>query len=264
MSASKTPSVPAVERALLLLESLAESKNGLSLAQLVERSGLPKSSLHCLLLTLERANYLHRSPQTGRYMFGLKLFGLANTSLSGLRIREQAAPFLVDLMERTRLTVHMGVLEQNEAVVIAKYDPPSSTVATWRGQRMGIHCSGLGKVLAAYLPFEELQSLYNVRRFSRHNENTITSLRKFEDDLKRIRVRMYAVDDEESEIGWRCIGAPIFNETGSTVAAVSVAGTVHQIHSDNLTRIAETVRHCALEISYFLGYLKEANAYKRA
>jgi DNA-binding IclR family transcriptional regulator len=267
MAADRTPSVPAVERALLLMESLAHSRNGLSLSQFVESSNLPKSSIHCLLLTLERLGYLHRSKQTGRYMFGLKLFGLANTSLNGLPIREQAAPFLMQLMEQTNLTVHMGVLDKYEAVLVAKYDPPGSNgLATWRGKRMEVHCTGIGKALGAYMPETDLKMLHRLRKFPRHNENTLSTLRKVQDDFSKIRQRAYSIDDEEDEIGWRCLGAPVFGDDGKPVAAVSIAGTIHQIHSTNLPQLAKTLTACTTALSYSWGYLKneETDAYQRA
>ncbi len=267
MNASRTPSVPAVERALHLMEALSHSRNGLSLSQFVESSNLPKSSIHCLLLTLERMGYLHRSTQTGRYMFGLKLFGLANTSLGGLTIREQASPFLMQLMEKTNLTVHMGVLDQHEAVLIAKYDPPGSNgLATWRGKRMEIHCTGIGKALGAYMPEEDVKTVYRLRKFPRHNENTLSTLRRVQEEFAKIRHRSYAIDDEEDEIGWRCLGAPVFDDAGKPVAAVSIAGTIHQIRSDNLPQLAEILKTCTTAISYSWGYAgnKEADAYQRA
>lgn len=271
MNASRTPSVPAVDRALCIMESLASSKNGLSLSQLVESSNLPKSSIHCLLLTLERRGYLHRSEQTGRYMFGLKLFGLANSSLSSLPIREQAAPFLLQLMEQTGLTVHMGVMAQYEAVLVAKYAPPGSKgLATWRGKRMEVHCTGIGKALGAHMSEEELEALYKIRKFPRHNENTLSTLRRLQDDFSKTLQRGYAIDDEEDEIGWRCIGAVVYNDVGVPVAAVSVAGTINQIRADNISRLAETLRACATAISYSWGYMNkevtavETNAYQPA
>ena len=271
MNASRTPSVPAVERALCLMESLAHSKNGLSLSQLVESSNLPKSSIHCLLLTLERTGYLHRSEQTGRYMFGLKFFGLANTSLSSLPIREQAAPFLMQLMEQTGLTVHMGVLDKYEAVLIARYDPPGSKgLATWRGKRMELHCTGIGKALGAHMSEADLNALHQQRKFPRHNENTISTLRRLQEEYAKILQRGYAIDDEEDEIGWRCLGAVIYDDTCVPVAAISIAGTIHQIHADNLTRLANILKSCAAAISYSWGYLntkemvRETDAYQPA
>src|ERR1017187_4720325 len=93
MLAAKTQSVPALERALSILESLSKSKHGLTLSQLSRSLELPKSSVHCLLLTFERHGYLHRADRSGRYRLGLRLCDLANVALSGVMLRDQAAPF---------------------------------------------------------------------------------------------------------------------------------------------------------------------------
>src|SRR5437763_16635043 len=94
-----TQSVPALEKAFSILEMLAVSGTGLTLPELVRRSKLPKSSVHCILITLQRQEYLYRNQSTGRYMFGLKLFSLANMAISGLQLREQALPHLYALMQ---------------------------------------------------------------------------------------------------------------------------------------------------------------------
>ena len=207
----KTPSVPAVERVLSILELLAGSRAGMPLPDIARELGLPKSSVHCLLVTLERRGYLHRNERTGCYLFGSKLFSLGNLALSGRELRDVAAPFLRALMEKTRLTVHLAVLERNEAVIIDKVEPSSMfKLATWLGKRMDVHCTGVGKALIAYLPDEELRRLVEERGLPRHNENSIVTIRKLKDELVRARRRGYAIDDEEDEIGLRCIGAPDF------------------------------------------------------
>src|ERR1041385_141614 len=100
----KTPSVPALERGLAVLELLASSRSGLTLPEISKELQLPKSSVHCLLVTLERHRYLHRNERTSRYMFGSRLYSLGNMSLSGLQVRQVAAPHMHTLTERTGLT----------------------------------------------------------------------------------------------------------------------------------------------------------------
>lgn len=253
MAGIKTPSVPAVDKALSALELLAQSRTGLTLGELTRRMALPKSSVHCLLLTLERRGYLHRNEKS-RYLFGLKLFGLANMALSGIGLREKALPFLKALMARTRLTVHLAMLEQGEAVLIEKVEPPNVyRLATWLGKRMDVHCTGLGKALIAHLPEEEVDSLVRERGLPRHNDNTICSPRRLREELARIRKAGYALDDEEDELGARCIGAAIFRSEGKVVAAVSVSGTTAQITSENVATIAEQVKECAASITAVLA-----------
>ncbi|MEO7145737.1 MAG: IclR family transcriptional regulator [Bryobacteraceae bacterium] len=255
MAQLKTPSVPALERALSILELLARSSNGLSLPELARRLKLPKSSVHCLLLTLERRKYLQRNDNTHRYLFGNRLFGLANMALSGTGLRERAAPFLRALMERTGLTVHAAILERNEAVLVAKAEPAGIfRLATWIGKRMDAHCTGVGKALIAYLPDSELSLLIAERGLPRHNDNTISSVRKLKEELARVRKLGYSTEDEEDEVGLRCIGAPVFDRAGSLAAAISVAGTTSQISVENMGALARQLKQAADAISSALGF----------
>jgi DNA-binding IclR family transcriptional regulator len=256
MSGGVTPSAPAVERTLSILEMLSVTRSGLTLPELRRRLGLPKSSIYCLLVTLERRGYLLRNHRTHRYMFGLKLFSLANMALSGVELRENAAGFLQSLMQRSRLTVHMGLIEGDEAVLIEKVEPPGLVrLATWVGKRLELHCSAVGKCLLAYLTEAEFLRLVRDRGLTRNNENTITSIRKLKQQMTQIRHAGYAIEDEEGEIGCRCVGAPIFDRSGNVIAAISVAGTTAQIRSGEFTYFGQLVRQTASDISEVLGYI---------
>ncbi len=250
MVAAKTRSVPGVERALTVLEVLARSKRGLALSDLARNLHLPKSSTHCLLLTLERCGYLRRHEYTRRYLFDLKLFRLANMALAGIELREQSGPFVRLLMEETGLPVHIAIMEHDEVVVVDKVEPPGAVkLATWIGKRMDPHCTGVGKAIVAYLPEEYLGRLIKEHRLPRHNENTLASAKKLREELARIRKVGYAVDNEEDEIGLRCIGAPVFDVDGHVMASISVAGTTSQITEQNWGALAEKVKQTAAAIS---------------
>ncbi len=258
-SAVKTQSVPSADRILTILELVAQSKRGLRLAEVAEQANMPRSSAHCLLLTLERRGYLHRNEKSGRYLFGLKFFSLARYAVDGLEVREIAAPFLAALMRQTGLTVHMAIMEQHEPVLVSKVDPPGIfRLATWTGKRMDFHCTAVGKAIAAFLPGEKLDELISVRGLPRHNENTIVSRRKLKLQLEEVRKLGYALDDEEEELGLRCIGVPIFDHDALVVAAVSISGTVAQIHAENVARLAELAMASGASISSALGYSSTA------
>ena len=211
----KTPSVPALERSFAIMELLASSRGGMTLPEIAAELRLPKSSVHCLLVTLERGRYLHRNDRTSRYTFGSRLFSLANLSLSGLQIRQCAAPHMRTLTEHTSLTTHLAILERNEAVLVEKVEPPGVyKMATWLGKRMDLHCTSLGKALISHLPEDELARVFRETGLPRHNDNSIVSLRKLKEELARSRRLGYYVDDEEDEVGYRCIGAPVFDASG--------------------------------------------------
>ncbi|MFN7993468.1 MAG: IclR family transcriptional regulator [Bryobacteraceae bacterium] len=249
MLATKTQSVPALERALTILESLSKSRHGLTLSQLARSLELPKSSVHCLLLTFERHGYLHRDEASGRYRLGLRLCDLANVALSGVMLREQAAPLLVQLRENTQLTTHMAVLEQDEVVLIEKVAPLASHVNSWIGKRMDVHCTALGKALTAYLPEEQVEALVRRRGMLRHNDNTIATLKRLKDELEQVRRLGYSIDDEEEEIGVRCIGAPVLNSDGLAVAAISITGSTAQISSETRDGLVAKIRGTAVAIA---------------
>ncbi len=246
----KTPSVPALDRGLAVLELIANSRAGLTLPEIGRELELPKSSVHCLLVTLERRGYLRRNERTSRYLFGSKLFSLANLSLSGLKVRQLAAPHMLALTERTGLTTHLAVLERNEAVLVEKVEPRGVfKLATWLGKRMDLHCTSLGKALLSHMREEELARVVRETGLPRHNDNCIASLRKLNEELARGRHLGYSIDDEEDEIGHRCVGAPIFEEAGQIAGAVSISGTTLQLREDNSQALAQEVVRTAQAIT---------------
>ncbi len=252
--AKKTLPVPALDKALTVLEELAESRIGLGLPEIVARTGFAKSSVHCLLVTFERRGYIHRNARTGRYMFATRLFSLANMTLIGLTLREQAAPHLRTLAQVTGLTTHMAILEKGEAVLVSKFEPMGIfRLATWIGKRMDVHCTSLGKALLCQMCEEEVQEIIKAHGLPRHNENTIATARKLMQDLALYAKRGYCLDDEEDEIGLRCIGVPILDHEGSVMAAISVAGSTAQVNRDNIDSLSQLLRDSAAKISQSVG-----------
>lgn len=245
----KTKSVPSLEKAMAILEELAKSQNGLSIGELARSLSLPKSSTYGILLTLERLGYLHRVDNTGRFMFGMKIFTLANMAMIGLNLRKLAASHLRTLMLQTNLTVHLAILERNEVVIIEKVESPyTPKVETWVGKRMGIHCTAAGKSLISNWLDEDIDRLI-LDGLPRYNENTIVSSKRLKIELAQVRKEGYSVDAEEETIGSRCIGSPIHNQIQQIVAAVSVAGYKQQIHRQALPSIIQSVKQTAAAIS---------------
>ena len=254
MPAQKTPTVPALERGLAILELIARSRSGLTFSQVSRRFDFPKSSIHCLLVTFERLGYVQRL-ESGRFVAGLSLVRIATVASHGITLRLKAGPLLSELAQRSGLTVHMAVLENNEALLVAKVEPSGTPpVATWVGKRIDYHCTSLGKALIAWMSDEEIRSLVKERHMLRHNENTIHTLARLKEDLMRTRRVGYSVDDEEEEIGIRCVGAPVLGVSGKVEAAVSVSGTSDQIRPEDFARMGAMLQEAAFEMSRRLGW----------
>jgi DNA-binding IclR family transcriptional regulator len=245
--------VPAAQRALAVLELLMASRNGLAVSEIARSLGLPRSTTFYIVNTIEECGYIYRSSTRGRYTFTAKLLEMAGRSLECLGVREPAAPFLRTLMQKTGLTVHMGVLAQNEVVLIDKVAPATSQqLATWVGKRMPIHCTGMGKALMAYLPEKQIE--HHIQQgLIRYNDNTIVSAGRLKDELLRVQSHGYALDDEEETVGLRCIGAPVFDKNHQAVAAISIAGTSEQLSDERLDRLVRAVKQAAASVSAQLG-----------
>lgn len=259
MAKLKEYSVPSIERALSVLECLAQAKRGFSLSEIGRTLRIPKSSAHLILSTLERRGFLQKNAKTGRYCFGLQLVSLSRSALENLDMRDEAKPFLCALMQESGLTVHMAVLERDEAVIIEKVEAPGLVrLASWIGRRLDVNCTGVGKVLLAFLPDDELDYLLKTKEFARHNSRTIISKSALRRELKRIKQAGYSFDNQEDEPGVCCIGAPVFDQNGKAVAAISVAGIASQIATDRVPILARLVTRVAGSISARLGYIAQA------
>jgi DNA-binding IclR family transcriptional regulator len=250
MAGQKHYLLPSVDRAITVLEFLAQSKRGFSVSEISRNLALPKSSTFLILTTLVNRGYLQKNAQTDKYCFGVNLVKLSRKVLANLDLRDVAKPFLNSLMKKTGLAVHLAVLAEAEAVLVDRSCPRGSSVgADWIGRTLDINCTGVGKALVAFLSENQFNQLIEAKRFARHNENTIVTIKGLKRELARVRELGYALDDEEDELGLRCIGTPIFDAEHKTVAAVSVAGTTEDIPLDRVRTLAVTLRQTASEIS---------------
>ena len=139
-------------------------------------------------------------------------------------------------------------------MIIEKVEAPGTGRQTsFVGRRLDVHSTGVGKALVAYISDEELDMIAKFKGFPRRNDNTITSLAALKRELAQVRSLGYSVDDEEDEIGDRCIGAPVFDSNSSIVAAISVAGSCSQIPDERIQGLATLVKRTAAQISAHLS-----------
>src|SRR5579864_1808159 len=202
----------AVERALSVLEAVAERSGGLSNADISRRLKIPKSSASYILRALVKNGYLRRDRENARYHLGLKVVGLSHRALAGLDIREISEPILRQLVDTSQLTAHLAVLDNEEAVYIAKVDSPGFVkMNTWVGRRMQLNSTSVGKALIAYLAADEVSAILQRSGLNKRTPQTITVASRLMRDLEKVRELGYAIDDEENSPGVRCVAAPVFN-----------------------------------------------------
>src|SRR5438445_7679816 len=250
----ESPSV-AVERALAMLEAVALEPEGLSNAEISRKLEIPKSSASYILRTLETQGYLTRNPETGKYRVGLKVLSLSRGALIGIDVREVALPIMRHLMEKTNLTCHLAILDGPDAVYIEKVEPQGFIrMDTWVGRRMRVHATSVGKSLVAPIPQQKVEKIIAERSMERRTPKTITSASHLFKELEKVRSQGYAVDDEENNLGARCVGAPVFNQKGEIEASLGLSGTIHQVNAQTMPRILEALKDAARHLSMQLGY----------
>jgi DNA-binding IclR family transcriptional regulator len=248
--------VPALEKGLMILEKLAKSEDLLRITDIHEQMGIPKTSVFMILSTLETMEYIEKVDDN-RYRLTMKLYSIGNEILAKYDIRGVARPFMEKLADQLRFTVHLAVLSNGRAVYIEKVNGPAFVqFGTRIGQTMPLHSSAVGKVLCAYMDEQLLDEIIESNPLVRTTENTITSPETFKKFLSLIRETGYAIEDEEGEIGVRCVGAPIYNSKGKVIAAISVTGVRNDLPSVHFHDIGSVVKEYGLSVSEQFGYGK--------
>ena len=253
-ASSDSPSA-AVERALGMLEAVAHAPDGLSNAEISRKLNIPKSSASYILRTLESHGYLTRDHESGKYRVGLKILSLSRGALGGLDVRGIALPIMRRLMQQTNLTCHLAVLDGPDAVYIEKVEPEGFIrMDTWVGRRMKVHATSVGKAIIAHIPQAQLEEILRQAGMERRTPKTITTVARLVKELEKVRAQGYAVDDEENNLGARCVAAPIFDERGAIAASLGLSGTTQQVSPHTMPRILEVLKDAARHISMGMGY----------
>lgn len=246
--------VRALERALDILECFTPATPELSLTDIAKKVSLSTSTALRLLAVLHERGYVERSPDTDRYRIGVRALELGSVYLNATTLISEARPYLEWLARECQQTANLAVLSEGEIVHIAVVAPDRPIrFNAYVGQRDGAHFSGLGKVLLAELPQADLRALVQQRGLERRTRRTITTLEALELELAQVREQGYAIDDEESAVGVRCVAAAIRNERNEAVAAVSISGPANELRDEVLPSYIDAVKHAAQEISRRLG-----------
>lgn len=251
----KSSSVQSVERAILLLDTLAQENTDLSLTQIAGKLGWPKSTVHGLLATLRDHHFVDQSPETGRYRLGIRLFELGTQVARSWVIRDAAKPVMMRLSREFGETVQLGTEEDGEILYLDKLVSNSLvSILSDVGLRLPMHCSGLGKALLAYRTPAEIKRIIARRGLPAMTKRTITTEAALHQELSRIRERGFAMDDGEIMEGLRCVAAPIWDGNGNVRYAVSISGQARSMSGERLTHITEELIRAAKEISYAMGH----------
>jgi len=226
----------------------------MTLSELALVVGLPVSTTHRLLTTLESERFVRLDPAEGRWQIGVEAFRVGNAFARTRDLVAIARPHLRRLMEETGETANLYLAVDGEAVCMAQVECRQTMRAIARpGGRVPMHASGVGKAILAGLEPEEVQAVLRRHGLPRLTERTIDTPRRLEAALAEIRSRGWALDDEENALGLRCVAAAILDEHGRPQAAVSVSGPSVRLPDERLAELAAAVRRTARELTRAIG-----------
>jgi IclR family KDG regulon transcriptional repressor len=247
-----------IKKALRILQTFTPDQPELGITEISKLQRIHKSSVSRMVGALVSEGFLEKDRLTNKYRLGLKLVDLASSVLNRYDLREYAGPFMEDLVRKIGEIVHLSILDKNEIVYLEKKgEGEALTVGTKIGGRNPAHASSMGKVLLAGLSSEELNELFSRCSLVRCTPFTITKIRDLLMELAKVRKQGFAIDDEESFQGVRCVGAPIYDRSGKVVAAISVTAPKQRMGQGKMKEIRKQVVESAQMISKRLGMIEE-------
>ncbi|KJS02082.1 MAG: hypothetical protein VR68_03340 [Peptococcaceae bacterium BRH_c4a] len=248
--------VHSVERALAILEALGRKSHGYGCTELGQLLGLHKSTVHRLVSTLQAYGFAEKDPGTDRYKLGTRIMLLGLEALNSLDFRKVSIPYMKELVEISRETVQLAVLDGGEVLVLERDHSPEAITVNL-GLRGHVHCTAEGKVLLASLPVESVIAILKNQRMHQYTINTITETNLFISHLDKVRSQGFAINAEEMVEGVRAIAAPVYNHHGTTIASLSITGPSTRLTLERIYRLVTVLKETCASISIHLGYNNE-------
>ena len=246
-------SVQALERALGLLSALARNDKA-TLTELSLTSGMPPSSAHRLLMTLQAARFVAFDEATSEWSVGVEAFRTGSSFLRRVRVTDAARDVMHGLVDQTGETANIAVPDGGEVVFVSQVETTQPIRAFFGpGTRAPMHSSGIGKALLAAMSRGDVERILQRTGLPEFTPRTLTSPQALFADLDLIRARGWSLDDEERNPGMRCVGAAIFNVHGEPVAGVSISGPSARFSPDAIGEFGPVVRRAAAAITERMG-----------
>ena len=247
----QSPTIQVLERAFALLDLLASQPEPLALKDISEKTGLHPSTAHRILNDLTIGRYVDR-PHAGSYRLGMRLLEMGNLVKARLDVRDAAIPPMRELHKFTHQPVNLSMRQGDEIVYVERTYSERSGMQVVRaiGGRAPLHLTSVGKLFLAHDDVPRVRAYASRTGLTGHTRNSITDIARLERELAGVRASGCARDDEELELGVRCMAAGIFDDQGKLVAGLSVSAPADRLEESWVDRVTAT----AAQISAALGY----------
>ncbi|MEM7777939.1 MAG: HTH-type transcriptional regulator BhcR [Pseudomonadota bacterium] len=252
-SGKSTSTVQALDRALELLKLLAEIDEA-NLTELALRSGMAPSTAHRLLVTLQQQGIVEFDDGTQNWMVGVDAFRIGSSFVRRTRVVDAGRPVMRELMLATGETANMARADDGDVVFLSQVETHEAIRAFFRpGTRGAMHASGIGKALLAEMPRRQVEHILQGKGLETFTAKTLSSPADLFADLETTRARGWSIDDEERNVGMRCIAAPIFNAYGEAVAGISISGPTVRVTDEKLMEFGPLLKRAAAKVTKAIG-----------
>ncbi|WNJ88039.1 IclR family transcriptional regulator C-terminal domain-containing protein [Bosea sp. 685] len=255
-SAGTRQSVPGTQligKAFRLIDLIGEAPGLVSTAELSAATGWPKATLYRILAALIAQGFIRFDPVAQGYTLGYRFLELAQNVWTAPDLAAIASTELQRLRDMTGETAYLAVLHEGAVLSLGKFESPHDVRSAARlGMRKPLHCTSQGKAILAFLPEEEVDRLLARAPLERFTPQTITDPDHLRVQLRIVRSRGYAIEDQEILIGNRCVGAPVLDAAGRPVAAISVAGPIYRLTKERVEQLGPEIALAARNIGLAL------------
>ena len=252
--------VQSVDRALTIIETLAEDDEGYRLTDLAVRTGLSTSTVHRLLATLEKRRFVHFDRDESKWHVGAQSFSVGATFARRRNFTAQAMPYLRKLRDQTRETANLAVVDDASIIVLTRVESREIMRSLTKvGGRVAMVASGVGKAVLATYADEDVSAIIRHHGMPRLTEKSIVRASDLFRELAAIRAQGYAVDDEEACMGLRCIASVVYNDCSEPLAAISVSGMTSRVTVERVPELGRAVREVAAEMTAAIGGIAPAS-----
>ncbi len=254
MHENEVKHIKSVEKAMKILSAFSIEEPELGVIELSKKVGLYKSTVSRFLETLQKEDFVRKNPETGKYKLGMKMFFLGKIPVDQLDISQHAKPYLKQLSEKYDETVSLAIYDNENIISIERIMSTKQVAMRPRGLIAPFHCSALGKAIAAYLPEKEVDNLIEKKGMAPYTTKSITSPEKLKENLKEIREKGYAFDNEEHAEWVKCIAVPLRDYTNEVIGSISISIPSERLGNELYDDILKTMLGIGDKISLDLGY----------
>jgi len=253
--------VQSVERAIDILDCLAEYPKGCGIGELSKNLGLSKSTIHRIITTLKYKKYVTQNKDNDKYQLDIKVLTLSSSVTNSMDLINIARPYIHEFANKVDEVIHLCIPDDlfSNIIYVDKVSSENTsrtiTMSSSIGKKAPIYCTASGKLLLSQYSDEKIRQLLKDTEFIKYTENTITDINVFIEEIHTIRKNLHAIDNIEYDTGVICIAVPIFDRTNKIIAAISLSSVTLFNSLDDLLKYKKDFMTIAKNISKVMGYI---------